>query len=878
MRLRVLAIAVAGLCGVANGSPTAASAAPPAPSASECRDVRASTRLPVVESFSDRPGGPRVFAMQFKQELRHVATYASFRTKIECSIREYVLPRLAKDRPNVVAFNEDVGLMTIATGSRGALARALFGRPGELSCEPAGVPCTTIGALAIALVAYTRQNLAYKQRFGFATPLSDAFVAATDTFVRGWMQVFSDMARRYGVYIFGSNNQAPFRESADPADIETFRDPDLPRPRSVFVATSDAVYNEAFMWAPRDARRDGPEVMRNVVLRNKKVPVTPIEETIEIANGPRSGPAAVENLRPYRIPGTDARVQFATSLPAFVFGDPPPAGDPCADTARFYMRCMDKLGVNLVLQDEANPGRWPADGGGGYWQPLEWMRSTWRQVADPTVGFAYNVTPHMVGNLADLAFDGQTAITQRGLGAGVRGARRCTYVGNTWVPAEDPAREFGYAGPKREFLAVVPWVVGDRSRSALREVGARLAPGSGDRLENDYVETAVVGRPAVPARSPARCVRRRRCSAGGGDDEALAGGAGWVQGSGAVPGPDRVALPRDASRRGREAATEPGAAGRALRGCPDAARAQAAGAPRTARPHHGPPARRGPRLHAERRLRRAARRGRGAPPLRPRRAPKRAARGANLGGGWTLSLYTRQSPTTPTTESRFRPSAAAPWVAGLWGLIDDRPYLVEVTVAGQGVCNRNGLIVHRARSLDGHITTKRSIPTATPARTVIDLAARSDQRETERLIDATDRLNRCTEADLLAAAVGIPGHRGAAKVIRTLREHAAGDTVTVNDFEELFLKICDDHGIPRPIVNRRLGDYVPDFRWPEHKLIAETDGYASHTTRRAFEADREREGALVLDGWRVLRFTWRQLTERPEWVASRVMAALESRP
>ena len=209
--------------------------------------------------------------------------------------------------------------------------------------------------------------------------------------------------------------------------------------------------------------------MRNVVARNRKVPLTPIEELIQLTPGPRSGPAAVENLRPYALPGSAARISFATSLPAFVYGSPPPGVDPCSDTALYYMRCMDRLGANVVMQDEANPGRWPALGGGGFWQPLEWMRSTWRAVADPSVSFAYNVTPHLVGNLADLAFDGQTAITQRGLRSGAS----CTYVGNSAAAADDPASARADAGPKREFVALVPWVVSDRSRADLRAVGAK---------------------------------------------------------------------------------------------------------------------------------------------------------------------------------------------------------------------------------------------------------------------------------------------------------------------------------------------------------------------------------------------------------------------
>jgi hypothetical protein len=120
------------------------------------------------------------------------------------------------------------------------------------------------------------------------------------------------------------------------------------------------------------------------------------------------------------------------------------------------------------------------------------MRSTWRTVADRGVGFAYNVTPHLVGNLADLVFDGQTAITQRG---GARG-RGCTYVGNRSFqpqpPESDPAYLRPYAGRKREFLAIAPWVTPDGPRAELRATAAKLAPGSGDTLENGYVETAVI--------------------------------------------------------------------------------------------------------------------------------------------------------------------------------------------------------------------------------------------------------------------------------------------------------------------------------------------------------------------------------------------------
>ena len=121
------------------------------------------------------------------------------------------------------------------------------------------------------------------------------------------------------------------------------------------------------MWGPDDVTKEGPAPLRNVVTSNQKVPLTEIENALELTPGARSGPDAVENLEPYRLPDTRAKISFATSLPAFVYDggpvtpfgqEPDPGIDPCSDTALYYMRCMEKLGANIVMQDEANPGAW----------------------------------------------------------------------------------------------------------------------------------------------------------------------------------------------------------------------------------------------------------------------------------------------------------------------------------------------------------------------------------------------------------------------------------------------------------------------------------------------------------------------------------------
>jgi hypothetical protein len=469
--------------------PVPAASAQNPPSAQACAKTNAKRTVAPVIAYDAKPGAVRVFAMQLKQDVRHVRTYADFHVKIECMLRRYVVPRLARERGmvNVVAFNEDVGLMTGATGKRGAAARAIMADP-KSACGDQGFPCGILASLEAIRTGYKTQMDAYAGRFPDWSAASGVWVAPTDTFARGWMQTFSDLSKRYGVYMLGSNNQAEFRESRSAADIKAFADPDGKRPASVYVATSPKAYNEVFMWGPRDVRRKGPPMLRNVVARNKKVPLTSIEQFLQIAPGPSTGAAAIANVRPYRIPGTKARVAFATSLPAFAYGDPPAGVDPCSDTSQYYMRCLNQLGANVVMQDEANPGPWASKLANPPWQPLDWMRSTWRAAADPTVAFDYNVTPFLVGNLADVVFDGQTAITQRGLHG-----QTCNYIGNSrFADGEDPPSLAAEAGPKPEFLGIAPWVRPDGSRDELRTVGDQLAPGSGAALQNDYVETAVV--------------------------------------------------------------------------------------------------------------------------------------------------------------------------------------------------------------------------------------------------------------------------------------------------------------------------------------------------------------------------------------------------
>ncbi|MBW3659676.1 MAG: hypothetical protein KY457_13630, partial [Actinobacteria bacterium] len=504
------------------------------PSLEECAGLRPS-RWAETRGVPEPGARLRVFALQFKQDIRHVETYDTFRTKMRCLMEEHVVPHLRPGLPGLVVYNEDIGLMTLGIGSRGEALREAAATPLR---APVGddAPVGAAAALAMANAAYAPQVAAYQARFGPIDPRKQVFVAATDTFARAFSQTFADIARDYGVWVVATNNQADYEASTDPADIALFADPDLGDVEEVYVASSARVTNSTMLWGPEDVDPDAPRGERNLVFVNEKVPITSLErDLIGIDEGPATGPEAKANAVGAEVAGY--RLGFATSLPAFrwgyPFGERPADLEPCADVRVSFMPCMDALGVDVVVQAEANPGRWAHTQPGG-WQPLEWMESTWRSVTEPTVGFRYNVTAHMVGNLFDIPFDGQSAITARAAGAAPQ-----RYVGNgeaQFEPETDPQGYRVHLGDKDEFAVLADWVVPDDDRDALRAVAEALAPGSGDELENDYVETAIwtdftdapAGRASVPLPVADRAAAPLPATGGGLPLAALASLAGVV--------------------------------------------------------------------------------------------------------------------------------------------------------------------------------------------------------------------------------------------------------------------------------------------------------------------------------------------------------------
>ena len=194
--------------------------------------------------------------------------------------------------------------------------------------------------------------------------------------------------------------------------------------------------------------------------------------------------------------------------------------------------------------------------------------------------------------------------------------------------------------------------------------------------------------------------------------------------------------------------------------------------------------------------------------------------------------------------------------AALGGIRRSSAARVDVTVAGtSGRTRRAGLSIHRTRRLTRQEVTARSgIPVTSVARTILDLGPHAT-----KAIEEAERLQLFDLTALQAVLRMNPGRAGIDLNVEP--------ALVRNDLERDFLRLCRRHGLPTPRVNTPVGDYEPDFYWPERRLIVETDGRETHATRAAFESDRARDAELTANGYRVVRFTWRQLQDEPDRIA-----------
>ncbi|HJZ36647.1 MAG TPA: type IV toxin-antitoxin system AbiEi family antitoxin domain-containing protein [Solirubrobacterales bacterium] len=225
-----------------------------------------------------------------------------------------------------------------------------------------------------------------------------------------------------------------------------------------------------------------------------------------------------------------------------------------------------------------------------------------------------------------------------------------------------------------------------------------------------------------------------------------------------------------------------------------------------------------------------------------------------------------------------RPGSVASHRTAAWihGLLRYRPEKIHLTAPTRQRAKRD-FVVHFARLEPEDRCLVDGIPVTSPARTVLDLAAKEPRQKLDRLLERANerRLLDRRRFEALAARAG--GHPGRAKFATALAAYRPEPAVLRSDLEKRFRRLVIRAGLPRPQTNVVVEGYELDAYWETEGFAVELDVYATHGSPRSFEADRERADDLLLAGIELIRVTNVRLDREPRETVVRVAAHLARR-
>ena len=213
--------------------------------------------------------------------------------------------------------------------------------------------------------------------------------------------------------------------------------------------------------------------------------------------------------------------------------------------------------------------------------------------------------------------------------------------------------------------------------------------------------------------------------------------------------------------------------------------------------------------------------------------------------------------------------------AAHWRMVEWDGRYPEVTVVGRGTRIHAGIRAHRTQLIHARDRRHhRGVPVTSPARTLVDLASLLDYRGLRRAGRQAQSLQLVSLGQITETMKRLGPRRGVRNLRRVL---ATGPAPTRSELEDAVLDLIlsgdlkpPDINVPLEIEGRRV---IPDFRWPDERLVVEADGAKWHDGELAKGDDGERQAFLEACGERVLRVTWEQAIARPAQTLERLTAA-----
>jgi very-short-patch-repair endonuclease len=199
---------------------------------------------------------------------------------------------------------------------------------------------------------------------------------------------------------------------------------------------------------------------------------------------------------------------------------------------------------------------------------------------------------------------------------------------------------------------------------------------------------------------------------------------------------------------------------------------------------------------------------------------------------------------------------------------------VEVVLPHEVQLGRAGVRCRRVTALAAdEVAVRHGLRVTTPARTLVDLAATTSRGDLERLAEEILFQRLASTAEIIDA-IGRGAGRPGVRKLRAIADLLDEASFTRSEAERRLKTLLRGAGLPMPRMNVKRAGWEVDAVWDRQRLVVEVDGYRSHGTRPQFERDRTKDAQMMLAGYRVLRFTWRQITREPTVVIATIAAAL----
>ncbi|HKV58273.1 MAG TPA: hypothetical protein VJO32_08320, partial [Ktedonobacteraceae bacterium] len=184
-----------------------------------------------VNSSGDGMRPARLIAVGNRISLKAATSEEAFTAELE-RIVSLAVPHLSKERPNLVALGEVLGLPLALAGKRGYLPRRMH---------------TSNVAITMLALGYTRRILYYRHIYAGISPVRALLLSLSDRLYRPFTGTLSRLAAQHSIYLCASSIVPHVRVSTSSVDIHRLGRKNAGK---VYLPDGPGVYNTAFLWGP----------------------------------------------------------------------------------------------------------------------------------------------------------------------------------------------------------------------------------------------------------------------------------------------------------------------------------------------------------------------------------------------------------------------------------------------------------------------------------------------------------------------------------------------------------------------------------------------------------------------------------------------------